>query len=192
MKLYLLDTLESGVYGIYKSKEKNEYPDENINKCAQFNELIKNWETLSFTICDKINNGKKFYDAISHNRGYYIVNKNTKEIIEKEYGELVQFLPMNCCEKLNENFYLLYPIYSLDVLDVDKSECSFIEDSRVFTAIYKYVFAKNRKYLAIFKLKSGDFIYSRHVIVTDTFRDFIESNNITGFDFEEVFDFDKE
>ena len=42
----------------------------------------------------------------------------------------------------------------------------------------------------MFKLKSDGKAYDTRMYVTDEFKDFIESNGITGLRFEEIFDFE--
>ena len=84
----------------------------------------------------------------------------------------------------------MYPFRGVEGLDLDKSECRFIEETRIYTTVYKYVFNNNIKYYPVFLLKTEGAIYDMRMYATDEFKEFIESNGITGLRFEEIFDFE--
>ncbi|MBQ8568258.1 MAG: hypothetical protein IJ446_03480, partial [Oscillospiraceae bacterium] len=122
---------------------------------------------------------------------YYIVDESSKQIIEKEFSDCIQFLDVINDDDPLTNYYLLYPYKSIEGLDIDKSKCSFRKGETAYSDVYKFVFKKNIEYCPIFKMRCGNTVYKLMVMATDKFKNFIESNNITGFDFEEVFDFDE-
>lgn len=66
----------------------------------------------------------------------------------------------------------------------------FIEETKIYTTVYKYVFKNNIKYYPVFLLKTEGVVYDMRLYATDEFKDFIEYNGITGLRFEEIFDFD--
>ncbi|MBP1545167.1 MAG: hypothetical protein J6A37_01030 [Oscillospiraceae bacterium] len=193
MKMYKVLTKNSGITCIYDSNRIKCI--DMWNYCRPYmneDKFIGNWIPSHFTTTSDINKNKKVYNVMRHNLMYYIVDELTKNVIEKEFSDCVQFLDAIYDEAPSTKYYLLYPYKSIDGLDMDKSDCCFKEDKTDYSYIYKYVFKRNVEYCPIFKMRCGNNVHELMVMATDKFKNFIESNNITGFDFEEVFDFDKE
>ena len=194
MKIYMLDTKENGITYIYSDKNKlsclklKRHYWTNMDEGKPF----ENWEDLYVYTNDTMNKRKKKYNIMYHNALFVISNKNGKDLIENKFSDCVQFLDVINDDDLQNKYYLLNPFRSIDALDIDKSECDFMPNTKIPSTIEKYVFKKDVSYYPIFKLKYGGAVYNTKMYATDEFKDFIESNGITGLVFEEIFDFDKE
>lgn len=191
MKIYKLFATEGNKVG-YFSEETSSMTLSELSatwrKYKKDNRFIEEWGSVHFKVSDELNKWKHDADIIRHNIGLFIANEYSKNLLEKKFESLIQFLPVKNDDDTENNYYQMYPIMAIDVLDVEKSECSFMLDSNWISHVYKYVFYDNAEFLPIFKLRCNGHVDSFKVWVTDEFKKYVEENNITGFDFLEVYD----
>ncbi|MBP0958056.1 MAG: hypothetical protein J5997_11920 [Oscillospiraceae bacterium] len=191
MKIYELYTAEEGATCCYSENNKIDILD-SWKKYYQYinnDDFIVNWDTTFFYLNDEINKNKVKQNIMRYNNRYFIVDNKTKEMIASAFGEYIQFLEAVNEEDLSAKYFLLYPVRSLDALDIDKSECRFMDEEKLYiSTIYKHIFKNDIEYYPVFKLRRKEVVNKSHVYATDEFKNFIEENNITGFDFVEVYD----
>lgn len=140
-----------------------------------------------------------------------VVNALTKDLIKQKYGELIKCLPVEGKDEYGNTYYSFFPtkyIEFKEAVDVDRSV--FTREptpSDLFDGIYdldfwnnknKYCFKDIVKEYPVFRLKQSGFskktgkavtrCESSYIFVLDEFAEFVRENNITGFEFKEVYD----
>lgn len=191
MKIYILRTSEEGSTCIYSDNNKSDLLDmwRKYYQYTSNDNFIDDWDTYYFYLNNEINRNKIKQNIMRAHGGYFIADDKAKVLIQSAFGEFIQFLEAVNEEDLSAKYFLLYPVRSLDALDIDKSECRFMdEEKRYISTIYKYIFKNDIEYYPVFKLKLKDRVKKVPVYATDEFKNFIEENNITGFNFVEVYD----
>lgn len=193
MKIYRLLYEERSISCIF-SNEKNKLsssdflnkymPD--INSDMRF----ENWDVSHFCTKRLKNRVSKPRNIMHYDLLFAIADEKSKAALENRFSDCIQFLDAVNDDAPSEKYYFLNPFRSVEGLDFNKSECSFIPDSRIPSSIYKYVFREDVEYYPIFKLKHEGNVHSMRMYVTDEFKDFIESNGITGLVFEKLYDFE--
>ena len=121
----------------------------------------------------------------------FVCDEYAKNIISQKYN-CIQFLPVTPIEKEyaeKTNFYLPNVLNVVEVLDEEKSECRYLQD-KYLVEVTNYYFKEEALKYPIFYLKVKDHVFL-DLFVTDEFKKYTEEANISGFSFEEVFDFDK-
>ncbi len=177
---YDVEDTNDNMYNLYNFHEKG---------------VVENWPGLkvSFT------SGKKYIDKMPINNiteftdytFLFICDEQSKEMISKKFS-CIQFLPVTPIEKdISEksNFYLPNVLNIIDVLDENKSQFEYLRNKYLIDII-KYYFNEEVKKYPVFYLKVKNHVF-HHLYATDDFKNFVEKCGITGFIFEEVFDFDK-
>lgn len=156
MKIYELYTAEEGATCCYSENNKIDILD-SWKKYYQYinnDDFIVNWDTTFFYLNDEINKNKVKQNIMRYNNRYFIVDNKTKEMIASVFGEYIQFLEAVNEEDLSAKYFLLYPVRSLDALDIDKSECRFMDEEKLYiSTIYKYIFKNDIEYYPVFKLR---------------------------------------
>ena len=194
MKIYKLHTPENGISCIYSDNNKLDCLNfrRHYWKYMDDGKPFENWEPLHFYTNSSINKRKKVYNILHHNVIFVIADEKSKKIMEEKFSDCIQFLEVINDDDLSNKYYLLNPFRSIDALDIDKSECDLVLNSRIPSSIYKYVFKNDVDYYPIFKLKYEGAVYNFIMYATDEFKDFIEANGITGLVFDEIFDFENQ
>jgi len=194
VKIYRLHTEENGIWCLYS--ESNKFSCLNFlrhySSDMDEDKRFDNCEPLYFYMNSSINKRKKEYNIMYYNLMFLIVDKSTKVALEYNFSDSIQFIKTINEDDSSKEYYFFNPFRSIDGLDLNKSEYSCMPKSRIPCMVYKYVFKSGIKYYPIFKLKNEGAVYDTSMYATDEFKDFIESNGITGLVFEEIFDFDKE
>ena len=192
MKIYRVFASENGVICCYaKDNRFNVLDFENhYDVYMDADKPLEDWNKLHFYTSTTINKRKRFNNIMRHNVMFYMVDESSKMIIEKEFSDCIQFLEAVNNDDPLTKYYFLYPFRGIEGLDTDKSKCDFLPNSKIYTSVSKYIFRKDVEYCPVFKLKSDGKAYDMRMYVTDEFKNFIESNGITGLRFEEIFDFE--
>ena len=109
--------------------------------------------------------------------------------IDEEYAKMIIR-----CNRIEEKKHLMYTLdfewkgnnYA-DVLDLENCEYSFIMNKFV-DYIYKFSFKPTVKEYSLFKCVANGFLSTSYLYCTDTFKNIIDENNITGFLFEKIYE----
>lgn len=192
MKIYRLIAMERSVLCVFLHEKNKLSSSEFLSKYMpdiNSDRRFKDWDVSHFSTKRLINNTDKPRNIMRYDLMYAIADEKSKIALENRFSECIQFLDAVNDDEPSEKYYFLNPFRSAEGLDLEKSECSFLPDSRIPSSIYKYVFKKDVEYYPIFKLKYEGIVHSTRMYATDEFKDFIEANGITGWIFEEVFDF---
>ena len=119
-------------------------------------------------------------------KGIFAVNKKTKEIL-KNYSNLnIEFIKITS-EEYDEELYLVHILSVADVLDLENCECILLLNKYV-NHINKYSFKPSVKEYVLFKCIVQNMLNAVCIYCTDTFKDIIDENNITGFLFEKIYE----
>jgi len=194
MKIYKTYAQENGAICCYAENNKLRCLDfkDKYRPYMNDDKLLDDWDEVFFETNNSINKGQKINNIMRCNAMLYITDEPTKKLIENSFSGCIQFLSAKSNDEPSAKYYFLYPIKGIEGLDIGKSECRFFPNSKVYSSVRKYVFRKDIDYSPVFKLKCQGSVYNTIMYATDEFKDFIESNGITGLAFEEIFDFDKE
>lgn len=119
-------------------------------------------------------------------KGTFAINKQTKEILEKNVTINVEYLPITSNES-DEEIYIVHILSAADVLDLKNCKCRYICNNYIYE-IKKYSFKPEVKEYSIFKCIKQGVIDTVNIYCTDTFKDIIDENNITGFLFEKIYE----
>ena len=109
--------------------------------------------------------------------------------IDEEYAKMIIR-----CNRIEEKKHLMYTLdfewkgnnYA-DVLDLENCEYCFIMNKFV-DYIYKFSFKPTVKEYSLFKCVANGFLSTSYLHCTDTFKNIIDENNITGFLFEKIYE----
>ena len=109
--------------------------------------------------------------------------------IDEEYAKMIIR-----CNRIEEKKHLMYTLdfewkgnnYA-DVLDLENCEYCFIMNKFV-DYIYKFSFKPTVKEYSLFKCVANGFLSTSYLYCTDTFKNIIDENNITGFLFEKIYE----
>ena len=109
--------------------------------------------------------------------------------IDEEYAKMIIR-----CNRIEEKKHLMYTLdfewkgnnYA-DVLDLENCEYCFIMNKFV-DYIYKFSFKPTVKEYSLFKCVANGFLGTSYLYCTDTFKNIIDENNITGFLFEKIYE----
>ena len=191
MKIYRVRPKENGVSCLYSDKNKLDclefqhhyQPYMNDDKC------FGDWDISLFYTNSSINRRKKVYNILHYNLLFFITDEQSKVTLEKKFSDCIQFLEVINDDAPSTKYYFFNPFKSVDGLDIDRSRCRFLPDSRVPIAVFDYVFKNDVEYYPVFKLRNEGIVYDKSVYATDEFKDFIEASGITGLFFEELYDF---
>ncbi|MGN0637626.1 MAG: hypothetical protein ACI4J0_04585 [Huintestinicola sp.] len=135
----------------------------------------------------------------------WVVNEKSKIIIQQKYGEFIWFFPLESTDEQGNKYYSFLPSKYIEGLDVERLE--FDEDHnhiQLFDGIYnisdisKYCFKDFVKDYPIFRIKQSGFDQNKGRAITicepfdifalDEFVQFVKENNLTGFNFQKVYD----
>lgn len=123
--------------------------------------------------------------------GTFVLNEKTKIILEKHFNE-IQFFNTICPEYPEEKFFLLNTFNFQNILDVNKCKYTTVKSKygelKIGT-IKSYAFKEEARNLDIFKIIVNGKKRINHLFVTDTFKDIMEQNNITGLRLKKVYEF---
>lgn len=172
-------------------------------KLLQLSELFYNEDTLSKTLPpnisfhDKDKKAKKFTADVMYGDVCWIVNKSTKQLLKSKYGDLFYFFKTTIDDFPNEEYYMIVPFVFLELsnyLDMENTDIKYIGDKKkhgIFEIRY-HVFTKKiiGHHFFMFKYDNGTKRMRRFKYCDDEFKEFIEKNNITGFEFTKIFEFE--
>ncbi|MDS0527698.1 hypothetical protein NNC19_18575 [Clostridium sp. SHJSY1] len=164
-----------------KDEDKENFIEEKLSR----GNLINEWEGLELIK----NDADKPIGDCSHswtNGSNFLFSERAKEIINENFGEYIQLLPMIYEDK---NFYIDNILNTVDCVDLDKSDLKIIM-GKYIVDVYKYVLKENAKEFPIFKIYLDGVKVTVDTFVNDEFKKVIEDNNLEGFKFTEVFDFE--
>lgn len=122
--------------------------------------------------------------------GTFVINDKTKKIFETHFNH-IQFFPLICDQYPEKTFWLLNVYNYHDVLDISHCKYDTIlnrKGNRVITHIDSYAFKNEVLNLDIFKIILNGKKYTIDLFVTDTFKDIMEQNNITGLRLKKVYE----
>ncbi len=122
--------------------------------------------------------------------GTFVLNEKTKIILENNF-EGIQFFNTICPEFPQEKFFILNTFNYKDILDLNKSKYTSGIDRYGKKAIgyfKSYAFKEEARNLDIFKIIVNGQKRINHLFVTDTFRNVMEQNNITGLRLRKVYE----
>lgn len=122
--------------------------------------------------------------------GTCVVNEKTKKILETNFQE-IQFFNAICPKYPEEKFFILNVLNYKDVLDINKSKyttgISRYGELKIGT-IKSYAFKEEVRNLDIFKIIVNGKKRINHLFVTDTFKNIMEQNKITGLSLRKVYE----
>lgn len=150
--------------------------------------FLENWNdniTFYFNLYD----GNIFTDYLANNLGWFIISNKFKDLINI-IGGGCQFLPVNVVDfesksRIEDDEYFVANVLDVvDALNLENSDYSVmdLEGEKIYS-VRKYAVSEekiNKK--NSFKLK-GDEI---PLFVSETFKQLVEENNITGCEFIEI------
>ncbi|WP_018934455.1 imm11 family protein [Gracilibacillus lacisalsi] len=150
--------------------------------------FLENWNN-NITFYFNSFEGNRFTDYLANNLGWFIVSKKFKKLI-KNIEDDIQFLPVNVVDlesksKIdNDEYFVVNVLGIVDALNLENSDYSVMDlDGEKIYSVRKYAVSEakiNNKNL--FKLQ-GDEI---PLFVSETFKQLVEENNITGCEFLEI------
>ena len=153
-----------------------------------------NWkEDFSFYYdIDNIKNGEIFKDALSNNKGWFVVSEKFKLILEKINTE-IQFLPIAIHEKNNNGpsytYYIANILTTVDALCLELSNY-FIMNIPNFKPIYniaKYgIYESKTEGKDLFKLTFRNEVEMGPIFISEKAKKIIERNNITEVSFRKL------
>lgn len=122
--------------------------------------------------------------------GTFLVNERTKKILETHFKK-IQFFNALCYEYPQEKLFILNVFNYNDVLDINKCKyktgISRYGETQI-GFIKSYAFKKEVYNLDIFKIIVNGVKRADYLFVTDTFKDIMEQNNITGLRLKKVYE----
>lgn len=149
--------------------------------------FLKYWND-NITFYFNPHDGNRFTDYLANNLGWFIVSKKFKSLINK-IEEGVQFLPVNVVDiesktRLDDEYFVANVLEVVDALNLENSDYSVMDlDGEKIYSVRKYAVTKEKiNNKAIFKLK-GDEI---PLFVSETFKNLVGENDITGCGFLEI------
>ncbi len=110
----------------------------------------------------------------------FVVDKDTMNSLSAKYNDYLSFKEVIVIddEKNNEDsYYVIFFEKIIDGLDKEKSVIKFLADD-------KFSLKENVKLVSVFKFTH----YSELTFVDETFKNFVEENNIEGWIFREAFE----
>lgn len=148
---------------------------------------IQEWNKDIIFLFDP-SDGERLTDYLANNLGWFIVSTRFKDVLcELNVGE-VQYLPIKVINSRDKailnNYYVANVINVVDAINLDHSDYSVINlsDEKVYS-IRKYALSKNEIQMNhIFKLKG----FEIPLFVSESVKELVIKNNITGCDFLEV------
>lgn len=173
------------------NKEVNDFAtffleDKNEEKYIE-DRLINGWKKLRLTSKDITDSPIGDCSHIWIYESHFLFSERAKEIINENFGEYIQLLPMIYEDK---NFYIDNILNTVDCVDLDKSDLKIMM-GKYIVDVNKYVFKENVKNFPIFKIYLDGVRVTVDTFVNDEFKKVIEDNNLEGFKFTEVFDFEE-
>jgi hypothetical protein len=148
--------------------------------------FINNWNA-DMTFYFDLQEGIRFTDYLSNDMGWFLISKRFRNIIE-ELGVKAQFLPVNLVNLENnqrlDEYVVVNVLDVVDAINLDRSTYTVfeMEDEKIYNIT---LYALNENPINgkhIFKLKGKEI----PIFVSQTFKQLVEENNITGCDFLEV------
>ena len=174
--------LDVNMYG-YRYLDIDEEYAKMIIRCNRIEEKKHLMYTLDFEW--KGNNYADVY-GFGNIKGVFAVTKKTKEILQEHNNLNIEFIKITSKESAEE-LYLVHILSAADVLDLENCEYSFIMNKFV-DYIYKFSFKPTVKEYSLFKCVANGFLSTSYLYCTDTFKNIIDENNITGFLFEKIYE----
>lgn len=160
----------------YKWLETNEDKDD-----VEFNgvSILDKWVSWKVTNSKK---KRKLPDSPALCTGIKVVNDKTKRILENVLHNEVEFLPL---VHSTESFWIVNVVNLVDAIDYDTA-IPFRATPTIITHFKQHGFYKEKvSNQWIFKLPEMPFT---RIYVTEAFKEVVEQNNLTGFQFEQVWD----
>lgn len=119
---------------------------------------------------------------------YWLASSKAQKLISDRFKGAFHFIPAVCENEPEKEYFIMLPRVFCEGLDMEKSKYKFWSDSDRIDKVQRYVFNDHAMQYPFFMLKDKRHFYDSSFFSNDEFKSFIESNNITGLIFEEVFD----
>lgn len=123
--------------------------------------------------------------------GTCIVNNRTKELIERNFGDLaIQFFPCQCKQFPDIEMWVLNVYEYHDVFDVDNSVFQTLinhKGEKKICYINKFAFTNEAFDLDLFKIYIDGYKNNIRLYVSDHFKTFMEETEVTGLAFKKVY-----
>lgn len=178
MKIWRLTAGPEEIYDLFTTKE-----EWTLELARYFNgeKHLEEWNNIELVRLEPKKNLKlSDYPALRGN--IPVFSDRVKKTVENMLGESVEFLPVKNSEG---KFWIVNVISVLDCIDYSRAECERLSTGRVM-CFKKYSFIKEKLIgKNIFKVCEEPF---RHPLVSNEFKECIESNGFTGFEFKLVWD----
>lgn len=146
--------------------------------------------------------GDFMYTNIS---GFWVVNERTKEILQQKYSAFIWFFPLESIDEHGKKYYSFLPSKYIEGYDSERLvPDEDYNDLQLFDGIYhssdisKHCFKDIVKDYPIFRIKQSGvskktgkavtICESCDIFVLEEFVQFVKENDLTGFDFKEVYD----
>lgn len=210
MKVYKI-VYGEGYRWAYYSKDNSM---ELLDAAAYFDDeelKFKDRIPLKFDLCGV--KDKKLGDLMGTNlsAGFKVINGGVKDLLQHKYGDLISCLPVEGKDEYGNVYYSFFPAKYIELKEaIDADRSVFAREptpSDLYDGIYdldfwdnenKYCFKDIVKNYPVFRLKQSGFskstgeavtkCKSSFIFVLDEFVEFVKENNITGFEFKEVYD----
>ncbi len=165
---------------------------------------INKWVPIKFILNCKGNRRGKIVDIMDTNvSDLRMVSERAQNLLKNKYDNFIRFLPIEVTDIPGLKYSAMIPSEYVEGLDMSRSVYE-LESPDKYVGIYddwfisKYVFKDIIKSYPIFRLmqhgfnkrlnKEFDNYYSSQIYVLDEFVRFVAENNITGLEFEEIYD----
>lgn len=149
--------------------------------------LTNEWKELRLISKDITNGPISDCSHIWIYESHFLFSERAKEIINENFGECIQLFPMIYEDK---KFYIDNILNTVDCVDLDKSDLKIMMGKYIID-VNRYVLKENAKNFPIFKIYLDGVRKTIYTFVNDEFKKVIEDNNLEGFEFTEVFDFEE-
>ncbi len=128
-------------------------------------------------------------DIMYASQKYWLASSKAQKLISDSFGELFHFIPAICENEPEKEYFIMLPKIFCEGLNMEKSLYKYWSDTDYIDSVQRYVFNDNAMQYPFFMLKDKKhFYYVGRFFSNDEFKNFIESNNITGLLFEKVYD----
>lgn len=183
MKVWKLDYEYNKYESFQLVEEDRTFLEEFEDKITRGNPCNGSLDNLKVHIIDGRTKGD--FPILWNGSGILVFSENVKKSISSLISNEVEFIPLIHNKR---KIYLVNVLNIIDAIDYGNSEFKILRSGKP-VSIKKYAFSLDKiRGENIFRVLLADKIYSTETYVTSEFKNIIESNNLKGFRFIEVWD----
>lgn len=157
-----------------------------LNKMS-IGKFYENWDNR-FSFYYEKREGSVASDYLANDKGWFVVSKKLKDLLLR-MNTNIQFLPVSVNEKNGEKKYDYFIANILTLVDAlclensDYFESAIPRIGSIYTISKFAVYERKIEGMDVFKLTNRQEI---PIFVSETFKEAVERNNITGIGFREI------